>query len=247
MYITRELENELIKHLDKKEYTIITGARQTGKTTLLKQLYGRVKSKNKTAVFVSLEDFDVLSRINEHPEGIFTIIPRPKHDTVNKSIKIQPYYLFIDEIQYANDPTNFLKYLFDTYADKLKIVATGSSAFYMDKKFKDSLAGRKRIFELKTLNFAEWLTFNDKEELAGELKLIRENKDYVSSRWRELLELFDIYIVYGGYPRVALETDTEEKKIILKELKNSFLRRDIEESGISQPEKFHMLLSLLAA
>ncbi len=246
MYIKRVLENELIKHLDKKEYTIITGARQTGKTTLLKRLYERVKREKKVVVFVSLEDVDVLNGINKHPEEIFSIIPRPKQDFMDKDSSIQPYYLFIDEIQYAKNPTNFLKYIYDTYSDRLKIIATGSSAFYMDKKFKDSLAGRKRIFELSTLSFDEWLLFNGEEELAEELKLIRENIDFVSVRQKELVELLNLFVIYGGYPRVALEPDIEEKKNLLKELKNSFLRKDIAESGIVHTGKFYVLLSLLA-
>jgi len=61
--------------------------------------------------------------------------------------------LFIDEIQYLRDPTNFLKYHYDLNRDSIKFVVSGSSAFYIDKKFKDSLAGRKRIFILPTLNF----------------------------------------------------------------------------------------------
>lgn len=49
--------------------------------------------------------------------------------------------------------THFLKLLYDEYRERIKLVVTGSSAFYIDEKFKDSLAGRKRIFELKTLDF----------------------------------------------------------------------------------------------
>ena len=246
MYIKRLLENELIKHLDKKEYTIITGARQTGKTTLLKRLYERVKREKKVAVFVSFEDVDILKGINKHPEEVFSIIPRPKRDVMSEDSLMQSYYLFIDEIQYAKNPTNFLKYLYDTYGDRLKIIATGSSAFYMDKKFENSLAGRKRIFELNTLTFDEWLLFNGEEKLARELKLVRDNVDYVSMRQRDLVDRFNLFVVYGGYPRVALESDPKEKKNLLKELKNSFLRRDIGEAGIAQIEKFYMILPLLA-
>ena len=49
--------------------------------------------------------------------------------------------------------THFLKLLYDEYRERIKLVVTGSSAFYIDEKFKDSLVGRKRIFELKTLDF----------------------------------------------------------------------------------------------
>ncbi len=245
MYLKRDLEPTLAKHIDKKEYTIITGARQTGKTTLLKYFYKKLKNENKKVFFVNFEDIDILNRINKHPEEIFSVIARPQRRVFNDS-GILPYYLFIDEIQYAKNPTNFLKYLYDTYGSGLKIIATGSSAFYMDKKFKDSLAGRKRIFELQTLNFSEWLLFNNEIELVEELRLIRKQKDYVSARKRELLDMFETFIIYGGYPHVALEKDTEEKILLLKELRNSFLRKDIDESGIQNHEKFYILLSILA-
>jgi len=241
MYFKRDIETKLVKHLDKKEYTIITGARQTGKTTLLKHLYRKLNAENKNVFFISFEDIDILNAINKHPEEIFSVIPRPQQGNDRS-----PYYLFIDEVQYAKNPTNFLKYLYDTYAEALKIIATGSSAFYMDNKFKDSLAGRKRIFELQTLNFAEWLLFNNETELLNELHLIRTQKEYISARKRELLEMFNKFIVYGGYPRVTLETDTEEKILLLKELRNSFLRKDIDEAGIRNHEKFYTLLSILA-
>ena len=47
MYIPRIIFNDILKHLHKKEFTIITGARQTGKTTILKQLYNVIKNKIK--------------------------------------------------------------------------------------------------------------------------------------------------------------------------------------------------------
>ncbi len=236
MYIPRELEPAVRKHLERKEYTVITGARQTGKTTLLKHLYREVKS-GRPAFYLSFEDVDILTRINRHPEELFAFVPRPEGEKI---------YVFIDEIQYAANPTNFLKYLFDTYGDRIKVVATGSSAFYMDDKFKDSLAGRKRIFELKTLNFREWLLFQREDEMLAELDLIRRHPEYISPFHRRLTALFDEFAVFGGYPRVALEEDPDERMALLKELKNAFLKRDITETGVEQTEKFYQLFTLLA-
>ena len=121
----------------------------------------------------------------------------------------QPSFLMINEVQYAADPSNFIKYLYDVYGEILKIVATGSSAFYIDKKLTDSLSGRKRVFELKTLSFEEWLAFRNLNDLSSELALIREQKDYTSSSHRELMELFNEYLVYGVYPAVVLEHKRE--------------------------------------
>ena len=247
MYIERDIHPEIRKHIRRKEYTIITGARQSGKTTLLHALTSELKDEGQQVGFVTFEDRDVLSAVNRHPEEIFTFIPRPGKSGVEISREAKTLYFFIDEVQYADDPSNFLKYLFDTYGENLKITATGSSAFYLDKKFTDSLAGRKRIFELQTLSFEEWLKFNDKPELARELKTIRRNKDYHSMRRREIIELFNEYLVFGGYPEVSLEKERNEKIALLKEIRDAFLKRDIDESGVSYPDKFYHLLSLLAS
>lgn len=246
MYIQRLIHPEISKHLARKEYTIITGARQSGKTSLMQALFNETKSAAKNATFLSFEDRDILSSVNTHPEEIFAFTPRPEKTLKGGMSLVDKFFLFIDEVQLANDPSNLLKYLFDTYGENLKVVATGSSAFYIDKKFTDSLAGRKRIFKLGTLDFAEWLIFRKHEDLSNELKLIRAHDDYVSTVHSELMEKLDEYLVFGGYPTVVLEDDPGERIVLLKEIKNSFLKRDIDDSGISNPDKFYYLLTLLA-
>lgn len=246
MYIKRKLHTIVSQHLKRKEYTIITGARQTGKTSLLTALFNELKSRSKYVTYISFEDRDILTAVNNHPEEVFSFSPRPEKIIEGLNTGGQPHYLLIDEIQYANEPSNFLKYLYDTYRENLKIVATGSSAFYIDRKFRDSLAGRKRIFELKTLDFEEWLLFSKQNRILDELKLIRNNRDYISKSHKELMEKFNEFLTFGGYPEVVLENDRDEKIKLLKDIKNSFLKRDIDESGISEHDKFYMLLTLLA-
>lgn len=246
MYIQRKIQAELKKHLKRKEYTIITGPRQCGKTSLLQALFQELKNNGENVSFITFEDRDIPAAVNRHPEEIFSYTSRPEKVLTPSQIPLHTKFLFIDEVQYASDPSNFLKYLYDVYGENLKIVATGSSAFYIDRKFTDSLAGRKRVFELKTLSFEEYINFSHKTGLFQELKLIREQEGYLSSVRHELMELFNEYLVFGGYPEIALEKNTEEKISLLKEIKNSFLKRDIDESGISNPDKFYMLLSMLA-
>jgi uncharacterized protein len=246
MYIQRNIHPEIRKHLKRKEYTIITGPRQSGKTSLLQALFRELKGEKQTVSYVTFEDRDILSAINNHPEEIFAFTPRPKKSLERSDPVKQPIFLFIDEVQHAADPSNFLKYLYDIYKENLKIVATGSSAFYLDKKFSDSLSGRKRIFELQTLSFEELLIFKNLKDLYKELELIRKRKEYISSDSRELMEIFNEYMIFGGYPEVVLENDKKEKINLLKEIKNSFLKRDIDESGVNNPDKFYHLLVMLA-
>ena len=209
-------------------------------------LFEELQNSGESVSFITFEDRDILTAINNHPEELFNFSRRPEKPSNSKELVKHPHFLFIDEVQHASDPSNFLKYLYDVYGENLKIVATGSSAFYIDRKFTDSLAGRKRVFELKTLSFREYLMFTKKTAFYKELDLIRNQEGYVSSHMRELMGEFNKYLVYGGYPEVVLEADNGEKINLLKEIKNSFLKRDVDESGISNPDKFYNLLALLA-
>ena len=89
---------------------MIIGARQTGKTTLMQQLQKEVKQKNKVSFFLTFEDPELLNILNEHPANLDQVLP-----PLNDKIKT---YIFIDEIQYLKDPSNFLKYHYDTSFDR---------------------------------------------------------------------------------------------------------------------------------
>ncbi len=246
MYIPRNIEKKINKHLSRKEYTIITGARQTGKTTILRKLFEDQKRQSEKVFFISLENLQIMSELNANVENVFKYAIRPT-DPYHDSVDSERVFIFIDEIQYLNNPSNFLKYLYDKYQNSLKIVATGSSAFYIDSSFDDSLAGRKRIFYIKTLSFDEYLIFKGRDDLFKELTLIRDNKEYISVKKDEIIGIFNEFLVFGGYPAVALEKDYQEKRELLKDLRNSFLKRDIDESGIHNTDSFLKLFVLLAS
>ncbi len=246
MFKTRQIYKDIFEHASKKECTIITGARQAGKTTILRYLYNELKKKEKYVLYVSLEDIKILEEINDHPENIFKFIKRPINPLYKTNPDKERIFILVDEVQYAKNPSNFLKYLYDTYLDNLKIIATGSSAFYIDKKFKDSLAGRKRIFILNTLNFNEFLYFKNENLLIEELKLIRHQKEYISIHYHEIMSLLDEYLTYGGYPEVALESDNKNKINKLLELRNSYVKRDFIESGLQNETTYFQLMALLS-
>ena len=143
--------------MQNNEVTIITGARQVGKTTILKQIENYLTEKGLPCFYINLEDPDYLHLLNDHPRNIFNLFSLPKN---------QKIYFLVDEVQYLDNPSNFLKYLYDEFSKRIKLIVSGSSAFYMDTKFKDSLAGRKKIFILYTLSLDEFLKFNNKQHLA---------------------------------------------------------------------------------
>jgi predicted AAA+ superfamily ATPase len=132
-------------------------------------------------------------------------------------------------------------------------VVTGSSAFYIDEKFTDSLAGRKRLFHLPTLSFYDFLLFKQRDDLAKLLptRLSPENFTAMSQlplmQRDELVRFFNEFSRFGGYPAVVLATDEGEKLLILEELINSSVKKDILESRIRHPESYFMMIKMLAA
>lgn len=245
MFKPRDIYADILAFLPDKRFSVITGARQTGKTSLLRALYADLKNQQGQVFYLSFEDPSVVAAANGHPDKVFDFTTA-KPLRVLDGIAPQRIVLLIDEVQYAREPSHFLKYLYDTYEGNLKVVATGSSAFYIDQKFRDSLAGRKRIFRLNTLNFREFLVFREQEQLALELDVLRSRSEHQSLRADDLRRAFWEYLRFGGYPAVALEASEREKRFTLDELKNAYLRRDVQESKIAHELKFYRLFQMLA-
>ncbi|PSL04480.1 ATP-binding protein [Cecembia rubra] len=233
----RKLFNKLVQHLPKKEFTILTGARQSGKTTLLNNLREYCKQQGIPEIFINLENKILLAELDANPLNLLAYLPSQGVKTI----------VFLDEIQYLSDPSNFLKLLFDEYNHLVKIVASGSSAFYIDSKFKDSLAGRKRIFNLMTCDFEEYLILSGKEELWDEVVRIKSQPNAKSLKLTELRLEWEAFMLYGGYPAVITENSIPEKIEMLKEIRDSFIKRDIIESGVQNEAVFYRLFQIMAS
>ena len=236
--LRRNKQATIAKHLSKKEFTILIGPRQIGKSTMLKQMHDDLQLKGESVYFLNLDRKDILDDLNLNPENIFKSCPLE----IGKKIIV-----FIDEIQYLDDATTFLKLLFDEYSPRLKIVATGSSAFYIDKQFTDSLVGRKKIFQMGTLDFQEFLHFKNRDDLAQEVSKMKSKKIARSINESLLWAYMDEFINYGGYPAVVLENNFDEKIEILREIRDSYIKRDLLESGVTDQTKFYRMLMLLAS
>lgn len=109
------------------------------------------------------------------------------------------------------------------------------------------MAGRKRLFELYTLDFEEFLTFKDKCELIPEIIRLRSDYNTRSLEEKTLDSMFNEFLIYGGYPTVILENNIKEKKMILQEIVNTYVKRDVMESKVNNEEKFFNLLRILAS
>jgi len=77
-------------------------------------------------------------------------------------------------VQYIYDLSQAIKLLVDHHADEFKLVMTGSSSALIKNQFRESLVGRKHIFELYPLSFDEFLRFREEDSLAGYILSLTE-------------------------------------------------------------------------
>jgi predicted AAA+ superfamily ATPase len=233
--LERQLLKDIKKDLPEKHISLIIGARQTGKTTLLKQTAEILKKDKRSIFYFTLEDKEILNLLDENPKNLLQLIAKPDGK--------ERRYVLIDEIQYLKDPSNFLKYHYDTYLESIKFVVTGSSSFYIDRKFKDSLAGRKRIYELPTMSLKEALIFKGEKELAEVLN----THDMPLLYSDRIKEHFYEYLIWGGYPEVVLSDTEKAKKAVLNEIADSYAKKDAAESNLGFQDKYINLMKLMAS
>lgn len=225
----------LKEHLSKRQITIITGLRRTGKTTLVKKLLDDSVINNK--IYIDLERIDNRDLFSEkNYENIITAMSLRGVDFKKKVT------LAIDEVQLLPGIASVIKYLYDNY--QIKFVITGSSSYYIKNLFSESLAGRKKVFELNTLSFREFLEF---KEINFSLPKDMSRK-FISSEYERLKNFYDEFIRYGGFPEVVLTRKVDDKKDIVNDILSSYINIDIKNlSDIRDQKHLHNLMKMLAS
>jgi len=240
MFYPRLIYPKLSNHLKEPETTVLTGMRRTGKTMLLKKLFDDIPSNNKILLDLENRSNHLLFNILDYDEILKQII-KQYHLSPTEQI-----FIFLDEIQNLKNLPSVMKYLSDHY--KVKFVATGSSSFYLKNLFSESMAGRKRIFELFPLTFSEFLVFNQKiNHLPDEDFDILEIEK--SDWWQEdKTHLYRQYLLWGGFPKVVLADTEEKKRQALDEVLFSYIDQDVKNlSSFKKISHMEDLIRLLAA
>ena len=213
----RYLFYDLMKYLDHKNALIITGMRQVGKTTLMKQLFDQIDAPK---LWYDFENpLDLLHFENINYDAIYEIL---KNEAGSGDKRL---FVFIDEIQNFPEVTKIIKYLIDKY--NVKFIVTGSSNYYLKNLFPESLSGRKFLFVLQPLSFSEYLYFNDKIKFNEHNKELKLKSSYSLLEYKKYEADYQIYLEYGGFPEVVTTLDSSTKKLILKNIFASFFEKDI--------------------
>jgi predicted AAA+ superfamily ATPase len=137
--VQRIIENQIRDRLFKGKAILLLGARQTGKTTLLKKI---VQSYGGDALWLNADEYDIKERFNNPTSSSLKALIGSKKLVV------------LDEAQQIQEVGLALKLLVDTYPE-IQVIASGSSAFELQNKTNEPLTGRKFEFQLFPLSYRE--------------------------------------------------------------------------------------------
>lgn len=229
--IKRKIFNDLKKHLVEKEMSLIVGPRQAGKTTLMKQLEDELKQQGEKTLFLNL-DFESDNKFFNTQKNLL--------NKLNLELGNSKGYVFIDEIQRKENAGLFLKGIYDMDLP-YKFIISGSGSLELKEKIHESMAGRKRIFELSPVGFEEFVNF--KTEYKYENRLY----DFFNIEKENIQGLLGEYMNFGGYPKVITSEDKTEKNKIICEILQSYIEKDILLLlKVEKTESFNILLKILA-
>lgn len=223
MYIKRTSE-DVIKNLSKQfKVVLVTGARQVGKSTLLKHC-----DENRN--YVSLDDLSERELAINEPKLFLETHKAP---------------LIIDEIQYAPELLSYIKLIVDKSDKKGQYWLTGSQQFHLMKNVSESLAGRVGILDLMGLSLAELSQTPNNEPFFPDLEYIekkRENhKNYSTS------DIFKI-MYNGSFPALNNQDEFQDRNAFYSAYIRTYIERDIRDlSSISNEMKFLNFIRVVAA
>ena len=235
----RLLMDEVKKYLHTDEIVVLHGARQVGKTTCLMYLQEHLRKNGFQTIYLDLEDSRFVKMIDQGVDEFLLYLSEQGHDLKEYKHNGKKLYVMVDEIQYLQNPSSFMKQIVDHHP-YLKLIVSGSSSFEMKNKFKDTLVGRTVSFEMYPLSFQEFLIFKEIPFQVAER--------YSEEKNSELRSLYLEYALYGGYPKIVLTPDVSMKEKYLQQIIDTYIRKDIRDMAeIKEISKFNHLLEILAS
>ena len=218
-YIKRAIEDVVKDSAMNFKAVLVTGARQTGKSTLLKHLYPEIKE-------ISFDDPFVEEQAKNNPD-MFMMLNKPP--------------LFLDEIQYVPSLFRYIKLSCDKSDDKGLFYLSGSQPFKLMDMVSDSLAGRIAIMEMTPLSLREIMNDECKSPFLPTLDYIQERNNTVEkpdSIWE--------IIHKGGYP--ALQDSKMDWNMYFSSYIKTYLERDVRElAAVQDLDAFRRFMVACAA
>ena len=219
MYIKRHIEDVLKSAINEKGALCVTGARQAGKSTVLKNVFKEHK-------YVTLDDLRMLRLAKERPEDFIAQFEPP---------------VFIDEIQYATSLFTNIKMYVDRTGAKGAFVLSGSQRYEMMANITESLAGRINLIDLYGLSMREILG----DPFRGEFLPTQEYLDARKPRPVAYNELW-AHIWRGFFPEIV-GSGTNWRRFYASYVR-TYLDRDVSKlAQVGDLLKFEQFMVAMAA
>lgn len=157
-YIRRDIETEVMRASTYAKAVLVTGARQVGKTAMLRHLS---EEEGNNRRYVTLDDYNARKAARENPQTFLADHPEP---------------VLIDEIQYAPELFSYIKIAIDNGAAAGSFWMTGSQSYRLMKLAGESLAGRVALMEMDPLSQHETYGSGDNEPFLLEPDALRRRR-----------------------------------------------------------------------
>ena len=220
MYINRHILPYISRMKNQFRVLLITGSRQVGKSTLLKE---KLLPEYE---YVTLDEFTELS-LAQNDTALF--------------FKNHPLPVIIDEVQRAPDLFLQIKLLADNSKEKGQIILTGSQSYRLLSKAADSLAGRVCIINMTSLSLREKFSIDFNREFLP-------TADYIESRKKSIIPYDNLWnhIWRGSMPELA--DDSMEWEPFYRSYIRTYLDRDVADIITAKNlVKFHNFMQCIAA
>ncbi len=218
-YIKRHLERKFLSVNSAFKAILLTGARQVGKSTMLKHLAKKYKRD-----YVSMDDIQNRELVQSDPKLFFQMYKPP---------------IIIDEVQKAPEIFDYIKIICDETDEKGLFWLTGSESRKLLNKAGDSLAGRICILQLFGFSQSEKLGISDDEDFDFSFEnLVKRQKK------RPTNNIIDVFpnIWLGGLPEVQ-SLNEEQREAYFDSYIETYLMRDaVDDNGINDTVGFRKIL-----
>jgi len=206
-YISRDMERKFLKMNGFFKVILVTGARQVGKTTMLKQL-----ANGQNRAYVSLDNTMTRTLAQTDPELFFQTYKPP---------------IIIDEVQYAPQLFTQIKIICDNSEERGQFWLTGSQQFEMMRNVRESLAGRIGVLDLYSMTKREIDGVKFDNELDFSLDCLIKRQQTAAKT--DIADVFN-HIWRGGMPQL-IGADAEQRQEYFNAYVNTYLMRDAAEFG----------------
>ena len=224
IYIRRELERKFLEMSQAFKAVMVVGARQVGKSTMLKHL-----AKDEQRTYVTMDDIQLRQFAQSDPKLFLQTYKPP---------------ILIDEAQKAPELFERIKIICDESEERGLFWLTGSQSKKLMKKAGDSLAGRLCVLKMYSLSQRELLGVYPEEEIEFSYPAWAARKQLFPES--NILNTFD-RIWRGGMPDVQALSQ-EQMQEYFNSYSETYLMRDaVDDNGISDTEGFRKFLRACAA